>query len=177
MAMAAMTTVAAGMEMMGTRARGPRGRAMLIAERNSALMEIQRKGRRGPTPEVFFTKHIDNSRIVKADDPERRREMRNFAMVMGVLFLLVMVYVWQHFAAIEVGYHVETQKAQVEQLREDNRQLRLTEAQLSDPGRIDRIAKQLGLDTPQPGQVVRPDAGDANAPVLARVSSPAVPAY
>jgi cell division protein FtsL len=161
MAMAAMTTAAAGMEMMGTRTRGQRGRTMSIAERNSALMDIQRKGRR----------------IVKADDPERRREMRNFAAVMGVLFLLVMVYVWQHFAAIEVGYHVETQKSQVEQLREDNRQLRLTEAQLSDPGRIDRIAKQLGLDTPQPGQVVRPDGDDPNAPVMARVSSPAVPTY
>ncbi len=159
--MAAMTTAAAGMEMMGTRTRGQRGRTMSIAERNSALMDIQRKGRR----------------IVKADDPERRREMRNFAAVMGVLFLLVMVYVWQHFAAIEVGYHVETQKSQVEQLREDNRQLRLTEAQLSDPGRIDRIAKQLGLDTPQPGQVVRPDGDDPNAPVMARVSSPAVPTY
>jgi len=85
--------------------------------------------------------------------------------------------VWQHFASIEVGYHVETQKSQVEQLREDNRQLRLTEAQLSDPGRIDRIAKQLGLDTPQPGQVVRPDGDDPNAPVMARVSSPAVPNY
>jgi cell division protein FtsL len=114
---------------------------------------------------------------VKADDPERRREMRTFAAVMGVLFLLVMVYVWQHFAAIEVGYHVETQKSEVEQLREDNRQLRLTEAQLSDPGRIDKIAKQLGLDTPQPGQVVRPETDDPNAPVLARVSSPAAPTY
>ena len=85
--------------------------------------------------------------------------------------MLVMVYVWQHFAAIEVGYHVEAQKSQVEQLREDNRQLRLSEAQLSDPGRIDKIAKQLGLDTPQPGQVVRPDGSDANAPVLAQAGA------
>ena len=29
-----------------------------------------------------------------------------------------MVYVWQHFSAIEIGYHVEAQKPQVEQLRE-----------------------------------------------------------
>ena len=177
--MAAMTTVAAGMDMMGARqpSRSPRSRSLTVAERNSALMETQRKGRRGPTPEVFFTKHIDNSRIVKADDPERRREMRRFTIAMGVLFLMVMVYVWQHFAAIEVGYHVETQKSQVEQLREDNRQLRLTEAQLSDPGRIDKIAKQLGLDTPQPGQIVRSEGNDANAPVLARVSAPSGPSY
>jgi cell division protein FtsL len=171
--MAAMTTVA-GMDMMGTRSRS---RVASVTERNASLYEAQRRNRRGPTPEVFFTKHIDNSRIVKADDPERRREMRTFTMVMGVLFMLVMVYVWQHFTAIEIGYHVETQKAQVEQFREDNRQLRLSEAQLSDPGRIDKIAKQLGLDTPQPGQVVRSDGSDSNAPVMAQTSTPSLPVY
>ena len=61
----------------------------------------------------------------------------------------------------------EAQKQQVEQLREVNRQLRLTEAQLSEPGRIDVIAKQLGLNAPEPGQVVRPD-GAANGAVLAQ---------
>ena len=101
--------------------------------------------------------------------------MRTFTAVMSLLFVLVMVYVWQHFSAIEIGYNVEAQKQQVEQLREENRKLRLSEAQLTDPGRIDRIARQLGLDTPQPGQVVRPDGGgDPNAPVLAQAMAPRV---
>ena len=160
-------------EMMGARRRS-QGHTESLAERNHALYEAQRKARRGPTPEVFFAKHIDNTRLVKADDPERRREMRQFATVMSVLFLLVMVYVWQHFSAIEIGYHVEVQKQQVEQLREENRQLRLSEAQLTDPERIDKIAKQLGLDAPQPGQVVRPEGGDPNAPVLAQAGAPAL---
>jgi cell division protein FtsL len=174
--MATMTT--AEMEMMGMRQapRASRSRTQSVAERNRSLYEAQLRGRRGPTPEVFFTKHIDNSRIVKADDPERQREMRSFTAVMGMLFLLVMVYVWQHFSAIEIGYQVESQKAQVEQLREQNRQLRLTEAQLTDPGRIDHIAKQLGLDAPEPGQVVRAE-GDPNAPVLAQANAPAMPVY
>jgi cell division protein FtsL len=169
------TTAMAGqqMEMMGAR-RQSAGRVESLAERNRGLFEAQRKARRGPTPEVFFAKHIDNTRLVKADDPERRREMRSFSAVMSVLFLLVMVYVWQHFSAIEIGYHVEVQKQQVEQLREENRQLRLTEAQLTDPERIDKIAKQLGLDAPQPGQVIRPDGSDGNAPVLAQASAPAM---
>jgi cell division protein FtsL len=169
------TTAMAGqqMDMMGSRAE-TRVHRESLSERNRMLFEAQKKARRGPTPEVFFAKHIDNSRIVKADDPVRRREMRTFSAVMGVLFLLVMVYVWQHFAAIEVGYHVEAQKLQVEQLREQNRQLRLSEAQLTDPGRIDRMAKELGLSTPQPGQVVRPDGGDPNAPVLAQAGTPVV---
>jgi cell division protein FtsL len=169
--MAASAMAGQQMEMMGSRVQS-QNRAESLAARNRELYAVQRRARRGPTPEVFFTKHIDNSRIVKADDPERRREMRTFSAVMSVLFLLVMVYVWQHFSAIEIGYHVEAQKTQVEQLREENRQLRLTEAQLTDPGRIDKIAKQLGLDAPQPGQVVRPNGGDPNAPVVAQVNAP-----
>lgn len=141
-------------------------------EHNRELFERQRRARRGPTPEAFFAKHIDNSRLVKADDPRRRREMRIFTMTMSVLFMMVMVYVWQHFAAIETGYRVEAQKHQVILLQEKNRQLRLTEAQLSDPGRIDQIARQLGLGVPLPGQVVRSDGAGANAPVLAQASIP-----
>jgi len=170
------TTAIAGQGMMfGTASVGNTAQAR--AQRNRERFEMQRRARRGPTPEVFFAKHIDNSRIVKADDPERRREMRTFTGTMSLLFLLVMVYVWQHFSAIEVGYHVETQKLQVEQLREENRQLRLTEAQLSDPGRIDLIARQLGLDTPQPGQVVRPDGSVAKGAVLAQAATPALETY
>lgn len=146
-------------------------RSLSIADRNRELYEQQRSRRRGPTPEMFFTKHIDNSRLVKADDPERRREMRSFTIAMTALFLLTMVYVWQHFSAIEVGYRVEAQKQQVEQLREDNRQLRLQDAQLSDPQRIDRIAKQLGLDEPMPGQVVRQDVPVGTTPVVAQAQT------
>lgn len=170
------TTAIAGQGMMfGTASVGNTAQAR--AQRNRELFELQRRARRGPTPEVFFAKHIDNSRIVKADDPERRREMRTFTGTMSLLFLLVMVYVWQHFSAIEIGYHIETQKQQVEQMREENRQLRLTEAQLSDPGRIDQIARQLGLDTPQPGQVVRPDGSMAKGAVLAQAATPSLQSY
>jgi hypothetical protein len=148
--MAAMTTG------FGTMS-GTQTRMELLAARNRELFEAQKRARRGPTPEVFFTKHIDNSRIVKADDPERRREMKIFTGVMTFLFLLVMVYVYQHFRAIDLGYQIEAQKNQVEQLREQNRQYRLTEAQLTDPKTIDFKARQLGLNAPQPGQVILTD--------------------
>jgi cell division protein FtsL len=171
--MATQTIATESMDMMSA----VQTRGSSIAERNRALFELQRRARRGPTPEVFFAKHIDNSRIVKADDPQRRREMRRFAVAMGLLFLLVMVYVWQHFSSIEYGYRVESQKQQLEEMREQNRQLRLSEAQLSDPNRIDRMAKDLGLDVPQPGQVVRSDGSlDPNAPVMAQAGLPGVPA-
>jgi cell division protein FtsL len=162
-----MATMAmAGREM--SEMRTTQRRSQSVAERNRELYEQQLARRRGPTPEMFFSKYIDNTRIVKADDPERRREMRSFTIAMTLFFALTMVYVWQHFSAIEVGYRVEAQKTQVEQLREQNRQLRLSEAKLSDPSRIDTIAKQLGLDEPLPGQVVRPNGEAGSQPVLAQ---------
>jgi cell division protein FtsL len=137
-------------------------------ERNQALMAAQLRARRGPTPEMLFAKRFDNSRLVKASDPVRVKEMRTFACVMALLFGLIMMYGWQHLSALEYGYRIETEKAQLQQLQEQNRQLRLTEAQLGDPARIDQLARQLGLAVPTPGQVVRPDASlDPNAPVLA----------
>ncbi|WP_419806222.1 cell division protein FtsL [Terriglobus sp.] len=141
----------------GTLGRAQRERAESFRDHNRTVFDAQRRARRGPTPEIFFTKHLDNTRLVKEDDPERRKEVRSFTLAMSILFLLTMTYVWQHFSSIELGYSIESQKIQVDHLREENRQLRLTEAQLADPDRIDRIAKQLGLDMPQPGQVVRPE--------------------
>src|SRR5580693_1811825 len=78
-----------------------KSRSMSIAQRNRELFEQQRARRRGPTPEMFFAKHIDNTRLVKADDPQRKRDMRIFTVAMTAFFLLTMVYVWQHFHAIK----------------------------------------------------------------------------
>jgi cell division protein FtsL len=139
-----------------------------VADRNYYLFAAQQRARRGPTPEVFSAKRLDNSRLVKAADPVRVREMRIFTAAMTVMFVIVMFYGWQHFSAIEYGYKVEAQKQQRITLEEQNRELRLAEAQLCDPHRIDRMARQLGLDAPKPGQVVRGDgASEANGAVVA----------
>jgi len=144
-------------------------------ERNAGLMAQQPRRRRGVrTPEFYLARHFDNSRLVKAPDPVRVREMRLFTAAIAVLFSLVMVYGLQHFYAIEGSYRVESEKQAVDQLREENRQLRLTEAQLTQPGRIDQMARQLGLAEPLPGQIIHPSARpDAGTPVIAQVSSPA----
>ena len=109
------------------------------------------------TPEVYFSKAIDNSRLVKVEDPRRAREMRQFGVALGCLFVLVMAYAFQHFKAIEYGYKIEALKSQRDGLVEMNRALRLEEASLRDPERIDRLARELGLQSPQAGQVIRMD--------------------
>lgn len=149
-----------------------------VAERNAELLARQPVCRRGVrTPEFYFARHFDNTRLVKAPDPVRVREMRVFTAAVTVLFSLFMIYGLQHFSAIESSYSVESEKQVLEQLKEENRQLRLAEAQLTQPERIDGMARQLGLAEPQPGQVVHPNARfDASAPVLAQMTAPVQPA-
>lgn len=156
-----------------------RGWTARVAERNAELLAQQVLRRRGArTPEITFTKHFDNSRLVKAPDPVRARQMRVFSAAITALFSLVMIYGLQHFSAIEGSYRVESEKQVRDQLREQNRQLRLTEAELSQPMRIDGLARQMGLAAPQPGQVVhaetRPD--QMSAPALAQATPPPSPA-
>jgi cell division protein FtsL len=148
-----------------------------VAERNAALLAQQQVRRRGVrTPEVMFTRHIDNTRLVKAPDPVRVRQMRIFSATLAVLFSLAMVYGLQHFSAIEGSYRVESEKQQLDQLREENRQLRLSEAELSQPARIDVLARQYGLAAPEPGQIVHGEThADSGAPVLAQVTPPPPP--
>ncbi|MGA2536322.1 MAG: cell division protein FtsL [Terracidiphilus sp.] len=150
-----------------------------VRERNRELFAQQPLRRRGVrTPEFYIARHFDNSRLVKAPDPVRVREMRVFSAAIAVLFSLVMIYGLQHFYAIEGGYRVESEKQTVEQLREENRQLHLAEAQLTQPRRIDLMARRLGLAEPAPGQVIHPNARlDASAPVLAQMTAPMAPIH
>ena len=123
------------------------------------------------TPEIYFAKTIDNSRLVRVEDPRRELEMKQFGVALGCLFLLVMTFAWQHFRAIEYGYKIESLKVERDGMAEMNHELRLEDASLRDPGRIDAMARRLGLQSPQAGQVMRLDASsDGGAPVMASVS-------
>ena len=121
------------------------------------------------TPEIYFAKAIDNSRLVKVEDPGRNREMKQFGTALAVLFLLVFTYAWQHFRAVEYGYQIESAKRALSNLTEMNRALRLEDASLRDPERIDVMARRMGLVPLEPGQVIRMDSAytDSNAPVMA----------
>ncbi len=127
------------------------------------------------TPEIYFRKSMDNSRLVKVEDPRREREMRIFSAALVCLFLLVMAYALQHFRAIEYGYRIETLRAQRDGLGGMNQALQLEESSLRDPERIDALARKLGLQSPDPGQVIRMDAaGDVGSPVMASATPVAV---
>jgi cell division protein FtsL len=129
----------------------------------------------GATPEVFFAKRIDNSRVVKLADPKRAQEIRQLVLAGVVFFAVFLVYSWQHFRSIEHGYRIEAQRIQRDKLMEENRELNLEVAGLRDPQRIDVLARKMGLQAPNPGQFVNMEPTiDQAAPVFAKVM-PAAP--
>jgi hypothetical protein len=136
------------------------------------ITPVERRSVAGITPEFYFQKMIDNSRLVRVADPQRRREIRMFSAVVSVFFLLAMFYAWQHFRSIEYGYQIEAEKTEHERLVEMNRSLTLEASSLRDPGRIDALARRMSLEPPRPGQMVRLDSEvQAGEPVVAQVST------
>ncbi|MGH9433113.1 MAG: cell division protein FtsL [Terriglobia bacterium] len=122
---------------------------------------------RANIPEVCFSKAIDNSRLVKETDPDRKRECYRLLLTGILLFAAIMGVARQHFECVKANYQIEELKKESAALQELNKQLRLEEAALADPQRIDALARQeLGLAPPSPQQVIRlggaaPDAGQA----------------
>ena len=154
-------------------AAAPAQATLWTSPQSSAPRVVVRPG----TPEIFFAKAIDNSRVVKVADPRRRREMAIFGATLVLLFSLVMVYGWQHFSSIEYGYKIEQLKSNCDQLAEANRTLKLEQASLRDPERIDAMARHMGMQAPQAGQVQKLDSDGLVTPgaeVMARMSSVSV---
>jgi len=124
------------------------------------------------TPEIYITRRIDNSRLVKITDPKRRREMVSFGITLAILLLLTMFYVWQHFSAINYGYEIEQLKSERDVIAASTRTLTLEEASLKDVSRIDRLARGMGMQPPVEGQWQPMDGAttDAATPVMAKAN-------
>ena len=106
-------------------------------------------------PEIYFVKQIDNSRLRREVDREKRRKCFSLLGLGILVFLFFMLFAWQHFQCLRYGYQIEDLKGARATLEECNHRLRLQEAALADPQRIDTLARtELGLTSPEPRQVI-----------------------
>lgn len=89
---------------------------------------------------------------------------------LGILIiLLTFLYAWTHIDIINKGYEIEELLAKKKELEITNKKLTIEIATLTSLDRIEARAKnELGLDKPEPGQVIivkinRPYKGDCIA--------------
>jgi cell division protein FtsL len=105
---------------------------------------------------VFYTvKRVDNSRLRREVNPEQRRECFVLMGLTVVVFFFVFMFAWQHFQCVRYGYQIQQLKSKQAALEEWNHQLVLEHASLADPQRIDTLARQTGLASPSPDQIIR----------------------
>lgn len=123
--------------------------------------------------DVYFDRSIDNSRLIAQPDPaDNQRFIRVIgfcAAAFAFLFAIGMI----HFECVRYGYQIAELKSQSVKLNDANQKLRLEQALLSNPQRIDALARQdLALAPAAPQQVIRLGANvpEAAPPVEARNS-------
>src|SRR5215471_16845998 len=105
--------------------------------------------------EIHLEKRIINNNVIREADARSHRDYI-VVTVLGAIFLVgLFIYGWQHYRWIQYGYRIAEAQKKKEQLAEIGRQLRLERASLSNPQRIDAIARRdLGMVIPTPGQLV-----------------------
>jgi len=124
----------------------------------AALPKVRRYGLRpavAGTTEVRFVKRINNSRLRREVDGSKQRDCYCLFALLVVVFVCGFAYGWQHFQCVRLGYEIQELKDQRSALQQFNRQLRLEEASLADPQRIDALAQSEGLTAPTPRQVIQ----------------------
>ena len=105
--------------------------------------------------EVHLEKRIINNNVIREADAKGHRDYIIVTVLAAMFLFGLFAYGWQHYQWIQYGYRIEEAQKKKEQLAETGRQLRLERASLSNPQRIDSIArKQLGMVVPAPGQLV-----------------------
>ena len=118
--------------------------------------------------QVCWQKRIDNSRLVRQRDPGYVRECAGLLVGALVCLGIVLVCAWQYFEYVETGYRLEELRARHERVLEWNRSLRVDLATLTDPMRIDVLARsRLGLAVPSPDQMIPLGADESRVPVPA----------
>ncbi len=118
--------------------------------------------------------------------PYDKRALRQLALLFGCCVVLAGGFVQaasQHFAAIRCGYQSEELRRERARLLEDQRRLLLTIEEAATPSRLERAARELGMQPARSSQIVAsslrqsPASGGPSSPgeALRSASTPADP--
>jgi hypothetical protein len=112
----------------------------------------------------FYSKRIDNSRVIRQADPAARGECWSAVGAAGILLMLGASIVAPHVASVLAGYKLEALKQERQSLVDQKRELDVREAALLSPVRLNDLARARNLTSPAPDQIIHLDnpSMDAN---------------
>jgi cytochrome c-type biogenesis protein CcmH/NrfG len=129
-----------------------------------------------PNEDIFFrVKRIDNSRVVRAADPQAREACwKLIGSVVAAAVLLVAVLLPGAYSLM-AGYQIQTLRQAAHRLANERASLELQEAELLSPARMEELARMQQFVDPPPQKVVYLDGqGDAQVAQNAVPPSPNV---
>lgn len=102
---------------------------------------------------LFFVKRIDNSGVVRAQDPAARgRCWKLIGSVVGAVVLLIGVLLPSAYER-NAGYSIQSLRQEGQRLDADQASLELRQAQLLAPARIEELAQEQDFVDPPPAKV------------------------
>jgi hypothetical protein len=108
-----------------------------------------------PHEDVFFySKKIDNSRLVREADPRSRTACWSAIGAAGLVLVLFTGVLAPSVANTLEGYKLESLRAEQRRLLNERQVLQLEEAEMLRPDRLETLAKRQELVTPTTEQVV-----------------------
>lgn len=97
---------------------------------------------------------VRNNPIVREIDEARLRQFRRSLAIGGLLVAVALFSALQNYAMLRHGYQIQSLKDQMAAEEVINRRLRLEVEWLSSPERIERVARELKLVSPEAGQAI-----------------------
>lgn len=111
-----------------------------------------------PNEDVFFySKRIDNSRVVREPDPKAGGRCWSTIGVAGMLAALLVGVLAPGVANIFAGYQLQALKQEEQRLLNEQRVLQVEESRLVSREHLETLARSRDLRTPAPGQVIHLD--------------------
>lgn len=120
----------------------------------------------------FFSKAIDNSRVVRQQDPAARGECWSAVGAAAVLLMLGGSIIAPHVGSVLAGYKLEALKQEQQTLIDQRRELEVKEAALLSPGRLNDLARVRNLTNPAADQIIHLE-NQAREGDFARIEAPA----
>jgi len=120
----------------------------------------------------FFSKRIDNSRVVRQQDPSAGGECWSAVGAAAVVLVLGASVIAPHVGSVLAGYKLEALKQERQTLLDQRRDLEVREASLLSPYRLHELAAARNLTSPAADQIIHLE-NQAREGNYARVQTPA----
>jgi cell division protein FtsL len=105
--------------------------------------------------EVVFEKRINNANVYRDVDVAQRRQYFLLTFLSAMFVVGLLLYGWQQYRWLDLGYDIEALNKQKELLLEDRHRLQVDRETWRSAKNIDSSArKDLGMVMAAPGQIV-----------------------